>query len=165
MPRTRAETATALASLCAASAYPVLSSDDLLRIVDSVRRASTHALDTAYAVGDMVVPATPNGRVYRCVVAGTSDSATAPSFPTSSLYHFIGYRISEATGDLVWEDAGPIARELYDLRWAASKAWTEKAGLVAADIDASDDDKSVKLSQLHAHCLAMAARYRPLEVW
>lgn len=165
MARTRAETATALAHLCAASVYPQLSSDDLLRIVDSCRRASTHALDTAYAVGDVVIPATPNGRAYRCIAAGTSDDTTAPEFPTSTLYHVIGYRFAEATGDVVWQDIGPIAQETYDLRWAASKAWTEKAGRVSADIDASDDNKSVKLSQLHAHCLTMAARYRPLEVW
>lgn len=39
------------------------------------------ANSTAYAVGQEVIPLTPNGWLYRCEVAGTSDSS-APTWPT-----------------------------------------------------------------------------------
>jgi len=39
---------------------------------------------TAYSLGDMVIPTTPNGYIYRCVSAGTSDSSE-PSWPTVGL--------------------------------------------------------------------------------
>lgn len=37
---------------------------------------------TAYVVGDLIVPVTHNGRVYRCTVAGTT-AASQPTFPTT----------------------------------------------------------------------------------
>ena len=36
---------------------------------------------TAYAVGDIVIPTTPNGHFYRCKVAGTSDVMNEPIWP------------------------------------------------------------------------------------
>lgn len=39
---------------------------------------------TAYAVGDVVRPTVGNGHLYVCVVAGTSDNPTEPTWPTAS---------------------------------------------------------------------------------
>lgn len=41
------------------------------------------AASTAYAVGDTIVPATPNGHFYKCTTAGTS-GASAPTWGTVS---------------------------------------------------------------------------------
>jgi hypothetical protein len=40
--------------------------------------------------------------------------------------------------------------------------WMVKASRVVAEIDAKEGTSDVKLSQLKAHCLSMAERYRPL---
>lgn len=162
MARTRAETAEALAPLCSAELYPTLSSDDLLRIVDDCRRVSTHTVSTAYAVGDLVIPATPNGRQYRCIRAGTS-SVTAPTWITDPSLQYTGQRVADGN-DLLWQDDGPSAQETYDLRRAVYRAWLEKAGKAAADIAVSDMNKTVQLQQVHEHCVGMASRYRPMGI-
>jgi hypothetical protein len=45
--------------------------------------ATSRANSTAYAVGDVVRPASANGHLYRCIVAGTS-AGSPPTFPTVS---------------------------------------------------------------------------------
>jgi hypothetical protein len=57
------------------------------------------AATTAYAVGQVVRPATGNGFLYRCVVAGTS-AGSAPTFPT-----VFGETVIE-TGGLEWVNCG-----------------------------------------------------------
>lgn len=60
--------------------------------------ATARAASTVYQVGDVVRPATGNGRIYKCVVAGTSGSG----LPT---YTTVGGR--EVTdGTVVWVEAG-----------------------------------------------------------
>ena len=59
----------------------------------------TWAATTAYAVGQVIRPATGNGFLYRCVVAGTS-AGSAPSFPT-----VFGETVIE-TGGLEWVNCG-----------------------------------------------------------
>ncbi len=43
---------------------------------------ATWVAGTAYALGDAVRPTTRNGYAYECTVAGTSDAATEPTWPT-----------------------------------------------------------------------------------
>jgi hypothetical protein len=38
---------------------------------------------TGYTVGKVVQPVTPNGRSYKCTIAGTSHVATEPTWPTT----------------------------------------------------------------------------------
>jgi hypothetical protein len=164
MARTRAEAITEVGARAHADRYPTLDSDALGRIVDQCLRASTHALDTAYAVGDVVIPASPNGRRYRCAVAGTSDDTTAPVWPVEQGYQFLGFRIADGT-TLTWEDDGPAHKEVYDLNRGTHLAWLEKAGFAASDVAVSDGDQKLSLEQVHKHCLSMAERYRPVEIW
>jgi hypothetical protein len=109
------------------------------------------------------VPTTPNGRVYECRVAGTSGT-TQPDYPVYAPYHVKGFTLEDGTGDptLMWVDQGPINVERYDVRTATRQAWMIKASRCASDIDAKEGTSDVKLSQLKAHCLSMAERYRPL---
>jgi hypothetical protein len=62
--------------------------------------AATFVVSTAYALGDVVIPISPNGRFYKAIVAGTSDTAE-PTFPTT-----VGDTVVDAT--VTWEDQGLI---------------------------------------------------------
>ncbi len=76
--------------------------------------AVSWASGTAYAVGDIVIPGTPNGHLYRCIVAGTSDSS-GPSFPTVS-----GATVVDNT--VTWAEMGTntVAFDCADISWATS---------------------------------------------
>jgi len=160
---TRAEAIAQVSLFVDAQSYPQMSTTDIGSILDSFSRFTTWAVSTTYAVGDRVVPTTPNGRVYECRVAGTSGT-TQPSFPAYTAYHFKGYSLEDGTSNptLAWVDQGPINVERYDVRTATRQAWMIKASRCASDIDAKEGTSDVKLSQLKAHCLSMAERYRPL---
>lgn len=153
---TEAQALAKLETLCNPTAYPELSPAELLSFLNDTKRFATHAVSTAYAVGTAVVPATANGRLYQCIVAGTSGS-TAPVWPTT--YYRLYQRIPDGTA--VWQDIGPAYVETYNVTAAARLAWTRKAALAAADIDTSDQDQSTKASQVQAQCLTMARRYGP----
>lgn len=75
-----------------------------------VARANT----TGYVVGDIVRPATPNGYLYRCVVAGTS-AGSPPAFSTT-----IGRETAD--GSVVWSTLGQaiVAWDAVDPSWAAA---------------------------------------------
>jgi len=73
-------------------------------LIGSLRTNHQHwVTGTAYEVGDFVVPATPNDRMYRCTVAGTS-GATEPSETV------VGQEVSDAT--VTWEVVfDPLAQD------------------------------------------------------
>src|SRR5262245_25836462 len=60
--------------------------------------ATARANSTAYALGDVVRPATPNGHLYLCLVAGTS-GGSIPTWPTVS-------RNCVADGTVTWAEIG-----------------------------------------------------------
>lgn len=70
------------------------------------------ATSTAYTYGQIVRPATGNGFVYRCVVAGTS-GGTAPTWPT-----VVGTTVTD--GSVTWVNAG----ESVSVFSSASASWT-----------------------------------------
>lgn len=71
----------------------------------SVTKANTwgvsRAATTAYKVNQLVRPASANGYIYRCVVAGTS-GASLPSYPT-----VVGETVTD--GGVRWVNAGESA--------------------------------------------------------
>lgn len=74
---------------------------------------------TAYAIGDVVQPTTPNGRRYRCTTAGTSD-ASEPTWPT------VGIGSQVVDGTCVWEYES-AKHEITELKLA-----TTSGGLTSA---------------------------------
>ena len=165
MALTRPDAIARVSLWCDATSYPEVSTTDIGTVVDQFDRFSTWTAATSYAVGDQVVPTTPNGRVYRCRVAGTS-GATEPGFPDYPYAQFVGAAWTDGTSDpvLLWVDAGPANVERYDVRSAARQVWLIKASRVTAEIDAKDGTSDVKLSQLRSACLEMAEKFRPLVI-
>ena len=160
---TRSEAIAQVSLFLDAQSYPQMSTTEIGSILDSFSRFSTWAASTAYSVGDRVVPVVPNGRVYECRVAGTS-ATTEPDYPVYPDYQFKGFSIEDGVSDprLTWVDQGPINVERYDVRTATRQGWLIKASRCASEIDAKEGTSDVKLSQLKAHCLEMAEKYRPV---
>lgn len=72
------------------------------------------AASTAYAVGDIVIPLTPNGHLYICTVAGTSDSS-GPSFPTT-------HRATVTDNTATWAEFGTniVVFDAADISWTTA---------------------------------------------
>lgn len=51
-------------------------------LIRATRGYSNQIRSTSVSVGDTVIPASPNGRIYRCITAGTT-GASEPSWPTT----------------------------------------------------------------------------------
>lgn len=151
---TEAQALAKLSTLCQHEVYPTLTTAEMQGLLSDAPRFSTHTVSTTYAVGAKVVPSTPNGRLYLCTVAGTTDD-TAPVWPTR--YTRLSQRIQDGTA--VWEDIGPTLAEPYDLSAAARAGWMLKAAKASADIDTGDKDQSTKASQAQTQCLRIANRY------
>jgi len=77
--------------------------------------APAWAVGTAYKVGQLVRPTSPNGHVYRCIVAGASHAATEPTWPTDPGEDIVD---NAAT----WEEAGAayIKIDADDVVWEDS---------------------------------------------
>jgi hypothetical protein len=75
---------------------------------------TARANTTAYAVGDVVRPATPNAHLYRCIIAGTS-GGSPPTFPTVS-----GNTVAD--GGVTWAEIGRGITQIdsADPSWAAA---------------------------------------------
>jgi len=68
-------------------------------LIRATRGYSNGIRSTAVSVGDTVIPATPNGRLYRCTTAGTT-GAGEPTWPTTS-----GGTVTDGTA--VWTEMTP----------------------------------------------------------
>lgn len=139
------------------SAEPAIPQDVYLNILEETARAATHATATAYGFGTKVFASVHNGRLYRCITPGTS-GATAPTWPTFQAAR-PGQQITDGT--VVWQDAGPVSGERYDLNAAKRECWLWRAGQLAEKFDVSDPDANLKRSQQYEHAVAQARRYGP----
>lgn len=125
---------------------PVISDAEIDAILANHLRYSTYAAATAYAIGDRVRVST-NGRMYRCVVAGTSGaSTTPPTWPTAN-WAFVKQQLGDGTGDLLWEDEGADHIGAYDLSGAERDVWLLKAARCEDKVDWSNPNGSQRASQ------------------
>ncbi len=81
--------------------------------VDDVELSPTDTLvdwdtATAYALGDLVEPTTPNTFVYKCTTAGTSHAATEPTWPV------VGIGTTVSDGTCVWTFMG-VRHEITEI--------------------------------------------------
>ena len=140
--------------------YPIVSTSVLESLVSATSRHTVRANSTTYYVGNRVVSVVENGRVYKCVVPGTSN-ASAPIWPEAGEAR-TGQIVKDGTVE--WIDHGPMYSESYDLNAAIRAVWMYKAGQAAMDIDATDGGLSYRSSQIQKQCLEMARRYVGLSV-
>ena len=163
MPLSRLQAIKQLSDFCQATLFPELDNNQLGNLIDQHKKFSSWEPSTSYAVGDLIVPTIPNGRVYQCIIAGTS-TTTEPTFPS------IGYAVGQAFYNyvgtppnfygLTFQDNGFITSEIYDVRAAAKQAWLLKAS-IAANLANTDDGKmKVELHQIQENCLQMAGKFR-----
>lgn len=75
---------------------------------------TARANSTAYAVGDIFRPATPNGHLYRVIVAGTS-AGSPPTFPTVS-----GNTVADGTATIAEIGRGLTQIDFADPSWASA---------------------------------------------
>lgn len=163
MPLSRLAAIKKLSWMVQADSFPELDSNALGELIDEHKRYNTWTASTSYSVGDQIVPVVPNGRVYNCVIAGTSGTVE-PVFPQ------IGYAMGQTIPDgqqlppnsygLNWQDWGFTQQEVYDVRAAAREGWMRKASICANLINTDDGATKVDLNKLIEHCHKMAASYR-----
>ena len=163
MPLSRLAAIKKLSWMVQSDSFPELDSNALGELIDEHKRFSTWEANTYYEVGTQIVPTVPNGRVYSCIIAGTSGTLE-PSFPQ------IGYAVNQTFFDgvapvnsswsLSWMDVGFSNVEIYDVRASAREGWMRKASICANLINTDDGATKVDLNKLIEHCHKMASSYR-----
>src|SRR5437870_13103363 len=104
--------------------------DEVETILDRNKRASTWAVNTAYKVGDVIMPPIRNGHRYRCVRPGTSQ-ATDPGYYFWSLTSGITMQDGVSNPILTWQEDGPEFANIYDVRQATYECWSLRASKAA----------------------------------
>lgn len=163
MPLSRLQAIKQLSDMCQSTLYPELTDNQLGNLIDQHKKFRSWEPNTAYSVGDMIVGTIPNGRVYQCIIAGTS-TTTEPTFPS------IGYAVGQAFYNyvgtppnfygLTFQDNGFITQEIYDVRAAAKQAWLLKASIAANLANTSDGQMRIDLHTIQENCLQMAGKFR-----
>ena len=171
--------------LCEPTLDPVLSPAEIDAALTRTAYGSTWLPSTAYAEGQFVVPTVPMGRIYRCVLPGTSD-LTAPQWliappymgpvnPLAGSWWGIGiipiisnvtgtpWFFGLADGTCAWRDFSGFTGEIYNVRAAASEAWRMKARKCATRVDSSiARGVSARESQMYTMCMAQANALMPV---
>ena len=144
---------------------PELSTGEIELAVDRSRLATTWTANTAYKVGDVIVPAVKNGHAYECIQPGTSQSEPRDY---QSWIVTKGVHLSEGTSTppLIWEEVGSdlfnpciagAERNIYDIQGAAKKLW----GIRMAQTAQWLQDGDVSFQQAYEHCKEMFNMFRP----
>lgn len=147
-----------LSEKLAPEAEPVLTDEQLYRLLDRAAVATVWTVSTAYAYGDVILPTVRNGHRYRVVEPGTSDS-TEPDWGTLQA----GYQTDG--DDLIWQEDGRDYADLWDIDRAAHEGWLLKAALAATDYEFTDSGLNLKRQQVAAGCRAQARVYAPVGVY
>ena len=144
-----------------ASVYPTLDSTELGRIIDQCKDYDVWVAGTTYVFDDVVIPNPSNGRMYRCVKGGVSNT-TSP-FPDVPIQQAYGCVYSDGS-DIYWADCGQASSHRWNVKRGASMAWRLKASKVAHLLQVKDGQQDLQLGNLHKQCLIMADRYNGLEI-
>lgn len=139
----------------ATSVEPTLTSGTLQDILSECALVTVWTATTAYEYGDRVVPTTANrsGRVYRARISFTS-GATEPTWPCVAP----GVHVDDNSTSGAWIDDGVAPVALWDIKRAERLIWERKAEYIAHQIDISDGDLKLQLTQRRAGFLRMANR-------
>lgn len=134
---------------------PVLTTTEVETIVDACKRASTWVAATAYAIGTVVRPTTPNGHYYVVVQAGTA-GATEPTWPKGRQA-----QIQDGSSNpvLIWEEAGQEKSSIYNVSLAIHQAWQVKAARAAQLVRIEGRN----FQEVYEHCMEMMKATQPLE--
>jgi hypothetical protein len=79
-----------------------MSSSFFIALIVATKKVAT-TRSVAVSVGDTILPATPNGRIYRCTTAGTCGAA-APTWPTTD-------DATVADGTAVWTECTALHKD------------------------------------------------------
>lgn len=105
---------------------------------------------TVYALDDIVIPRTRDGRVYRATTGGTSGTTEPVWTPTGTIAD--GTAVWEATTGVVWQPT-------YDIYAAAAEGWRWKAARTSDVTQFATQGDSYNADQVYQHCLEMAKYY------
>jgi hypothetical protein len=140
----------------AASQIPTITDAEVEDILERTAYASVWRANTAYEYGARIVPTARDGFVYEVTTAGTS-GATEPTFPA--------YRYGTLTDNTVtFKAVLPDPPGLWNITRAVYEAWLLKAGKASEQHNFSEDGQSFSASDVIAHCLKMADRYKPVQI-
>lgn len=149
-------------------AIPTLTTGEVELEVDRSKLATVWEVNTAYNIGDRVVPATRNGHSYICVQPGTSQGGARSFYdwPTRT-----GSLLADgsSTPQLIWReywsdsfnnDVIGMEKNLYDIGGAIHRCWMVKAAMASEMVDAGN----TSFEQVYKHCMEQAALYAPFSL-
>src|SRR5690348_11303613 len=157
MALTLAEAREQVKTNCSATTDPTLSDPEVEALLVATVRGSAWVTDTAYTVGQVVIPTTRNGHAYRVLQAGTS-GATEPGWSLLP-----GGVVSDGS-TLLYAEIGPDWGELYDLRRATYQAFRLKLSKASTYLTVGGDGQTVNLQQIVQNLEGNARRWAPLEI-
>lgn len=137
-----------------ASLDPTLTDAEIDAILTAGVRGTTWAAGTAYAYGATVQPTARNGHLYRVTRAGTSAS-TEPSWGTADYG-------TTSDGTVIWQEAGPDAAELYDVRRATWEAYRLKLTKAQNYLTVGGDGQTVDLTDIVKNLRDQARLWQPV---
>lgn len=144
---------------------PELDTGELEAIVAKNTAAQFWQPSTAYEIGDRVTSDPPNGVIYACTQAGTSD-ITQPNWPAAASSDCLCGSASGSLvtdGSAVWQQVDTYMT-LIDTDRATSEAWHAKAGKAAALIGQASAGQNYQMSQVFTHCRQLANDWDPYDV-
>jgi hypothetical protein len=144
---------------------PTLTFGEVALEVDRAQLAKTWTVNTAYNIGDIIVPAIRNGHYYECVQPGTSQGSVLSytDWPT-----YTGGTRGDGSSDpqLIWEEAGSdvfnpgifgAERNVYDI----SRAIKNCIGIKITRCAQFVNDGDTSFSDLYDHWTKEAEKYYP----
>ena len=155
----------AVSDLIQPDVAPTLATGEVELEIDRSRLASTWTINTAYSIGDVVVPEIRNGHSYECLQPGTSQ-ASARTYTEWSVYS--GAVIGDGSSDpqLIWQEVGTdrfnpgifqAETNIYDINRAAKALARIKMRRCAQFIQ----DGDVSYQQMYDHWKEQVEMFRP----